>query len=113
MVRADRAECRYAGGGDHAGASAGGDTAPAPAPTAQPATPPPAAQSAAPPPAASTAPPATTTAAEKDKGTKKKKPTKKMTRQQEIDRSIDSGTVPSRYRSQVPKEYQQYVPFAK
>jgi hypothetical protein len=36
-----------------------------------------------------------------------------MTRQQEIDKSIDSGTVPKRYRSSVPKEYQQYVPFAK
>jgi hypothetical protein len=36
-----------------------------------------------------------------------------MTRQQEIDKSIDSGTVPSRYRSRVPKEYQQYVPFSK
>ena len=30
---------------------------------------------------------------------------------QEIDRSIQSGTVPSRYRRQVPKEYQQYIPF--
>ena len=39
--------------------------------------------------------------------------TKKLTRQQEIDKSIDSGTVPSRYRSQVPKQYQQYVPFDK
>ena len=36
-----------------------------------------------------------------------------MTRQQEIDKSIDSGTVPSRYRKQVPKEYQKYIPFAK
>ncbi len=36
-----------------------------------------------------------------------------MTRQQEIDHSIDSGTVPSRYRRQVPKEYQQYIPFEK
>ena len=73
---------------------------PAPAPTTQPATAAPAAQ------------PATTTT-EKDAGTKKKKSAKKMTRQQEIDRSIDSGTVPSRYRSQVPREYQQYVPFSK
>jgi hypothetical protein len=59
-----------------------------------------------PPPIAS---PDTTT----DTGTAKKKPAKKMTRQQEIDQSIDSGTVPSRYRSSVPQEYQQYVPFAK
>ena len=36
-----------------------------------------------------------------------------MTRQQEIDHSVQSGTVPSRYRSQVPKEYQQYIPFEK
>jgi hypothetical protein len=36
-----------------------------------------------------------------------------MTRRQEIDRSIDTGTVPSRYRSQVPKEYQRYIPFDK
>ena len=33
--------------------------------------------------------------------------------QQEIDHSVESGTVPSRYRRQVPKEYQQYVPFDK
>ena len=51
--------------------------------------------------------PSTTT----DTGTAKKKPAKKVTRQQEIDKSIDSGTVPSRYRNSVPKEYQQYVPF--
>jgi hypothetical protein len=38
---------------------------------------------------------------------------KKLTREQEIDRSIDRGTVPARYRSRVPKEYQQYVPFEK
>ena len=51
--------------------------------------------------------------AEKEKpATRKKKPAK-MTRQQEIDRSIDRGTVPARYRSSVPKEYQQYVPFDK
>jgi hypothetical protein len=43
---------------------------------------------------------------------KKKKPTK-MTRQQEIDRSVDRGTVPARYRNSVPKEYHQYIPFDK
>jgi hypothetical protein len=45
---------------------------------------------------------------------KKKKSTlpRAMT-QQEIDHSVESGTVPSRYRRQVPKEYQQYVPFEK
>jgi hypothetical protein len=36
-----------------------------------------------------------------------------MTRQQEIDKSIDRGTVPARYRSRVPKEYRHYVPFEK
>jgi hypothetical protein len=43
----------------------------------------------------------------------KKKKTAKMTRQQEIDKSVDNGTVPARYRSRVPKEYQQYIPFEK
>ncbi|WP_024516678.1 hypothetical protein [Bradyrhizobium sp. Tv2a-2] len=43
----------------------------------------------------------------------KKKKAAGMTRRQEIDRSIDTGTVPSRYRSSVPKEYQQYIPFSK
>lgn len=43
---------------------------------------------------------------------KKKKPAR-MTRQQEIDRSIDRGTVPARYRNSVPKEYHQYIPFDK
>jgi hypothetical protein len=70
-----------------------------------------------------TAAPATTTtttpaaapeAAAADQGKaapKKKKKQVRETRQQEIDRSIDQGTVPARYRSRVPKEYQQYVPF--
>jgi hypothetical protein len=83
-----------------------------PAPAEQPAATPPAASN---PPAASTPPAATNTPAatttEKDAGAKKKKSAKKMSRRQEIDRSIDSGTVPSRYRSQVPREYQKYVPF--
>jgi len=42
-----------------------------------------------------------------------KKKLAKMTRQQEIDRSIERGTVPARYRGSVPKEYQQYIPFDK
>ena len=53
------------------------------------------------------------TAPEKTKAAVKKKKPARMTRQQEIDRSIDQGTVPARYRSSVPKEYQQYVPFDK
>jgi hypothetical protein len=76
-------------------------TTPAPAPTTAPAAEP------------AAAPPAATTTTTTDTPTKKKKPTRKMSRRQEIDRSIDSGTVPSRYRSSVPKEYQQYIPFSK
>ena len=63
-------------------------------------------------PDATTTPPAATTSTEPAK-TPKKKTAKKMTRQQEIDKSVDSGTVPARYRSSVPKEYQQYIPFDK
>ena len=59
----------------------------------------------------STAPEAT--APEKEKAAPRKKKPARMTRQQEIDRSIDRGTVPARYRSSVPKEYQQYIPFDK
>lgn len=43
----------------------------------------------------------------------KKKKAKRLTRQQELDRSLETGTVPARYRSQVPKEYHQYIPFAR
>jgi hypothetical protein len=43
----------------------------------------------------------------------KTKKTRKMTRRQEIDRSVESGTVPRRYRSSVPKAYHQYIPFSK
>jgi hypothetical protein len=79
--------------------AAGTDTPAAPAP-------------AAPAPAAS---PADSTPADAGRktATKKKKSGRRMTRQQEIDHSVQSGTVPSRYRSQVPKEYQQYIPFDK
>ena len=84
-------------------------TAPPPAATAPEATPPAAAAPTAAAPAPAVAAPATTTT---ERTTKKKK-SAKMTRQQEIDRSIDSGTVPARYRRSVPKEYQHYIPFAK
>jgi hypothetical protein len=100
----------------------GSDTTAAPAPAPAATTPAPAATTPAattPAPAATTSAPATTAPAatvpattQNDQPAKKKK-TAKMTRQQEIDKSIDSGTVPSRYRKQVPKEYQQYVPFSK
>ena len=70
-------------------------------------------------PSSGTAPAATSTAApeatapEKEKAAPKKKKPARMTRQQELDRSIDRGTVPARYRSSVPKEYHQYIPFDK
>ena len=62
--------------------------------------------------ATSTAAPETT-APEKEKAAPKKKKPARMTRQQEIDRSVDRGTVPARYRNSVPKEYHQYIPFDK
>jgi hypothetical protein len=84
------------------------------------------------PPAATTEPAATTTpdatqpdpnpsttekaassTTEKAAPKKKKTAAKKRTRQQEIEHSIATGTVPARYRSSVPKQYQQYIPFAK
>jgi hypothetical protein len=74
--------------------------------------------------ATTTAPAATTTTpaatsdtssqpADSKKSASKKPAKKKMTRQQEIDHSVDSGTVPARYRSSVPRQYQQYIPFDK
>lgn len=42
----------------------------------------------------------------------KMKKQKKPATRQEVDKSVDSGTVPAKYRSSVPKQYQQYVPFA-
>lgn len=56
--------------------------------------------------------PETASAERENQAAKKRKPAR-MTRQQEIDRSIDRGTVPARYRSSVPKEYHQYIPFDK
>jgi len=53
---------------------------------------------------------AATESKEEAKPTRKKR---RMTRQQEIDHSIETGTVPSRFRSSVPKEYQKYIPFEK
>ena len=52
-------------------------------------------------------------APEKETAAPKKKKPARMTRQQEIDRSVDRGTVPARYRNSVPKEYHQYIPFDK
>jgi hypothetical protein len=95
-------------------APAGTDTPAAPAPPAASPSPAPAAT----PSPAATAEPTAKDTGEKDTGGKKTAAKKKrssgaaMTRQ-EIDHSVDTGTVPSRYRKQVPKEYQQYVPFEK
>jgi len=36
-----------------------------------------------------------------------------MTRQQEVELSLKTGTVPSRFRRSVPREYQKYIPFDK
>jgi hypothetical protein len=89
----------------------GPETTPTPAPApAAPAATTPAPAATAP---ATTAPAATAPATTTTEPTTKKKKSAKMTRQQEIDKSIDSGTVPSRYRKSVPKEYQHYIPFAK
>ncbi len=43
----------------------------------------------------------------------KKKKSARTARQKEIDSSIDSGTVPKRYRSSVPKQYHHLIPFAR
>jgi hypothetical protein len=86
------------------------------APAAAPA-PPAAPAPAAPAPAASPAPaspaPAASPTTTENKPTTTRKKRASGTSRKEIDKSIQSGTVPSRYRSQVPKEYQQYIPFEK
>jgi len=86
---------------------------PAPAASSAPAASP-APTAATPAPAASSTPATTTPPTAAD--TKEARPAKKkkrMTRQQEIDHSIETGTVPSRFRSSVPKEYQKFIPFEK
>jgi len=64
-------------------------------------------------PAATTAAPSETAATDKPAARRGKKSARKLTRRQEIDRSVDRGTIPARYRNSVPKEYQQYIPFEK
>ncbi len=56
------------------------------------------------PPAAATDPAAGDQKAAKKKSAKKKS---------ETDQSIESGTVPKRYKSSVPKEYHHLIPFSK
>jgi hypothetical protein len=100
-------------GGAAPGAAAG--AAAAPAATAAPAAAPAATAPAATAPAAEKPAAATDKPAEPKKEAaepkKKKTAQKKESRQQEIDRSIDRGTVPSRYRTQVPKQYHHLIPF--
>lgn len=38
---------------------------------------------------------------------------KKSARKSEVDQSVESGTVPKRYRGSVPKQYHHLIPFAK
>jgi hypothetical protein len=56
------------------------------------------------------APPAATDSTAGEKKAAKKKSAKKKS---ETDQSIESGTVPKRYRSSVPKEYHHLIPFSK
>ena len=95
------AQSAPAGTDQQAPAAAPAPAAPAPAAPAPAASPAP----------ASPAPAASPTTTENKPTTTKKKHA--GTSRKEIDRSIQNGTVPSRYRSQVPKEYQQYIPFEK
>ncbi|UFZ02886.1 hypothetical protein LQG66_27025 [Bradyrhizobium ontarionense] len=80
------------------------DTPAQPAPAASPAP----VATASPAPAASTDKAGDTKPAG-DATTPKKKRTK--TTRQEVEHSLRTGKVPSRYRSRVPKEYQRYIPF--
>lgn len=36
---------------------------------------------------------------------------KKLSTQQQIESSVESGTVPAEYRSSIPKQFHQYIPF--
>lgn len=99
------------------GTAAGAAAAPAagaaaPATTAAPAatTAAPAATTAAPP-AATTTTTAPADKAGEDKG--KKKTASKKGSKSELDRSVDSKTVPSRYKSQIPQEYHGYIPWGR
>ncbi|WP_244422392.1 hypothetical protein [Bradyrhizobium sp. ORS 285] len=83
------------------------DTPAQPAPAATPSPTPNASPAAAP--TATSDKPAETKPAADAAAPKKKKRTK--TTRQEVEDSLRSGKVPSRYRSRVPKEYQKYIPF--
>ena len=101
---------------DPAAAAAGSAAAPAATTTAPPAT------TTAPPAATTTTAPAdkpasttTDTGTDKSADSKKKKTAtgSGKTNRSELDRSIDTGTVPSRYKSQIPKEYHGYIPWGR
>jgi hypothetical protein len=64
-------------------------------------------------PTATTQTPATTPDATTDTGQKKRTASrsKKQTRQQEVDSSVQSGTVPRRYMQNVPKQYHNLIPW--
>jgi hypothetical protein len=100
------------------------DVTPAPAPAAAPApesaapAPAPAAPAAAPAATPATSAPAAAATPAADAPAKtasephvKKSSHRRASRNAEIDRSINNGTVPARYRNSVPREYQQYIPF--
>jgi hypothetical protein len=57
-------------------------------------------------------PAATTTDKSSDDKSKKKTAAKKGSKS-ELDRSIDTGTVPSRYKSQIPREYHGSIPWGR
>jgi len=94
----------------HAQTAPAADTAATPAPAASPAP----AQTAATPPAAAAS-------TDKAAGTPDKaagesaagKRSNKMSTRQQVEHAIKTRTVPARYRSQIPKEYQRYIPFEK
>lgn len=64
-------------------------------------------------PAAATPPAATTDPAATAAPTGGKKAKKTASRQKEIDSSVESGTVPKRYRNSIPKQYQDLIPWSK
>jgi hypothetical protein len=88
----------------------GSDTAPMPAPVASPV------PAASPAPAPTPAAAATSPATAGDEAAKPKSPKRiRISAQTRLDiaHSLKTGTVPTRYRSQIPKQYQRYIPFQK
>lgn len=90
----------------------GSDTTPAPAPAASPAPAAPPAPAPSPAAAAPSTSPATASGETAKHKSRKRIRISAQTRH-EIAHSLKTGTVPSRYRSQIPKEYQRYIPLEK